>query len=113
MTSTKPSWPMVSLALELDPGKAPRAFEVMNGIIKNAMDAVTSKRDHELKTMRLMLEQQKFEHEKNSAGGVPVSGETNATVSVMTTADLVRQFRNEMEAAPSASVSSAPKTDDK
>ena len=91
---------LARLAMELDPGKAPRAFEVMNAIYKNAMDAVTSKRDHELKTMRLMLDQKKLDHEINANPVEPI-GETEAVVAVMTTADLVRKFRKEMEEAPS------------
>lgn len=98
---------MARLAVELDPGKAPRAFEVMNGIIKNAMDAVNSKRDHELKTLRLMLDQQKFEHDRNSSDSSPQAA-GDQVVAVMTTADLVRSFRKEMEAAPVAEPRETP-----
>jgi hypothetical protein len=98
---------LAQLAMELDPGKAPRAFEVLNAIMKNAMDAVTSKRDHELKTLRLILDQQKFEHDKNSNDGAPV-GVTDSVVAVMTTADMVRNFRRELDAAPSAEASTTP-----
>jgi hypothetical protein len=98
---------LVRLAMELDPGKAPRAFEVANAIIKNAMDAVNSKRDHELKTLRLMLDQQKFEHDKNSNDGAPV-GVTDSVVAVMTTADMVRNFRRELDSAPAAETRTTP-----
>lgn len=98
---------MARLAMELDPGKAPRAFEVMNQIYKNAMDAVTSKRDHELKTLRHMLDQQKFEHEKNADAGAAV-GATDAVVAVMTTADMVRNFRKALDEAPPAEPRTSP-----
>ncbi len=97
---------MADLAMELDPGKAPRAFEVMNQIFKNAMDAVTSKRDHQLKTLKLILDQKKFEHERSNVDPTAIPGDR--IVATMTTADLVRDFRKALNEAPNTETRTSP-----
>lgn len=98
---------MAQLALEVEPARAARAFEVMNQIIKNAMDAATTKRDLQLKHMKHILDQQKFEFDKNNTDSSS-SGMTAEIVAVSTTADLVRSFKKAMEEAPSAEASDKP-----
>ena len=104
-TLTDKAETLAELAMELEPGKAPRAFEVMNQIYKNAMDAVTAKRDFELKAMKLALDREKLEHDK---GNSPVSENKLKVVEVMTTADMIRSFRKEMAEAKEVEARTAP-----
>lgn len=55
---------MVDLGMNIDPTKAPRLFEVANQIFKTALDSANSKRDSELKLMKLIQDQQKLDIDK-------------------------------------------------
>jgi hypothetical protein len=104
-TLTDKAETLAELAMELEPGKAPRAFEVMNQIYKNAMDAVTAKRDFELKAMKLMLEREKLEMDR----GLNTHQEDGPkVVSVITTADLIRQYRKDIEDAKEVDARTTP-----
>jgi hypothetical protein len=49
------------LAFDLDPARAPRMLEVAGNLFKAAMDAKNSKRDAQLKLMKLLQDQQKLD----------------------------------------------------
>jgi hypothetical protein len=52
---------IVELALELDPARSPRMFEVAAIFYKTAVDAKISKRDAQLKLMKLIQTQKKLD----------------------------------------------------
>ncbi len=54
---------MTELAFDLDPARAPRMLEVAGSYYKSAMDAKISKRDAQLKLMKLIQDQQKIDLE--------------------------------------------------
>lgn len=60
---------VADLGYNIDPARAPRMFEVATGLFKVALDAKNSKRDAQLKAMQLMINQQKFELEKQQMTG--------------------------------------------
>jgi len=99
---------MAELALELDPGRAPRAFEVTNALLKNHMDAVISKRELRLKTMKVLqdqrkleLDERKLELEERKHAGKSDSDENpdviQAHATVISSADLLRTLHAEMK----------------
>lgn len=60
---------VVDMGMNIDPMKAPRMFEVANQLFKTAQDSAISKRDSELKLMKLIQDQKKIdiEHRRLSA----------------------------------------------
>lgn len=60
---------VMDLGFNIDPARAPRMFEVATGLYKTAIDAKNSKMEAKLKAMQLMLNQQKFELEKQQITG--------------------------------------------
>jgi hypothetical protein len=59
---------IVDLAFNIDPARAPRAFEVAANFYKLALDAADSKRKAQLQAKELMLKQQKLELDRRMAG---------------------------------------------
>jgi hypothetical protein len=55
---------IVDMGMNIDPAKAPRMFEVANQLFKTAQDSAISKRDAELKLMKLIQDQKKLEIEQ-------------------------------------------------
>jgi hypothetical protein len=86
---------IVDLGFNIDPSKARGMFEQGANFYKIAIDAANSKRDAELKAMKLILDHRKFEFEKSQATGKPTTAlatiDTEATV-VTTHNDLIRQY---------------------
>jgi len=70
---------VMEFGFNIDRTKAARMFEVSGNMYKIAIDAKNSKREAQLKQMRLMLEQQKIDIQKQVAGDAidnPGNGET-------------------------------------
>jgi tRNA A37 N6-isopentenylltransferase MiaA len=56
------------MGMNIDPARAPRILEVANQWMKTAADAKISKRDAQLKLMKLIIEQRKLALEERAAG---------------------------------------------
>lgn len=85
---------IVDLGFNIDPAKARGMFEQGANFYKIAIDAKNSKRDAQLKAMKLILDHRKFELEKAQASGTVTPTptiEAEATV-VMTHNDLLRRY---------------------
>jgi hypothetical protein len=65
---------IVDLAFNIDPSRARGMFEQAANFFKIAMDSKNSKRDAQLKAMKLMLDHKKFEFEKAQARGEAIDG---------------------------------------
>lgn len=59
---------IVDLGFNIDPARAPRAFEVAANFYKLALDAANSKRDAQFKAKELLLKQQKLDLDRRMAG---------------------------------------------
>lgn len=59
---------IIDMGMNIEPGKAPRLLEVGGQYLKAAMEAKNSKRDAQLKLMKLLQEQRKLELEERSHG---------------------------------------------
>ncbi len=54
---------LAELGFDLDPARSPRMFEVAAQYFKIALDAKNSKRDQQLKLMKLLMDDKKMKHE--------------------------------------------------
>lgn len=59
---------IVDMGMNMDPSRAPRLLEVANQWMKTAADAKISKRDAQLKLMKLIIDQRKLALEERAAG---------------------------------------------
>lgn len=88
---------MVELALDLDPARSPRMFEVAATFYKTAVDAKISKRDAQLKLMKLMQTQKKLDLEemrlRHEMGNAPT--DKSDVIMVEDRNTLLRRLREE------------------
>lgn len=88
---------IMDLGFNIDHARAARMFEVGATMYKVAVDAKNSKRDAQIKTMELILKQQKHELEKRIAG--EASPETmDAAVVVEDRNELIKRLREQAKA---------------
>jgi flagellar basal body rod protein FlgB len=87
---------LVDLGFNVDQRSAATIFEKANMMYKTALDAKSTKRDMQLKTMKLMLDQRKMELEErrlqHEMGDVPVDAE--ATI-VEDRNELIKRIRDQ------------------
>ena len=60
---------ITDMGMNIDPAKAPRMFEVAGQFFKTALDAKNSKRDAQMKLMKLIQDQKKIELEERRLNG--------------------------------------------
>jgi hypothetical protein len=60
---------VMDLGFNIDPARAPRMFEVANGLYKTAVDAKNSKMEAKFKAQQLLLNKMKLELDRQSGGG--------------------------------------------
>lgn len=60
---------ITDMGMNIDPAKAPRMFEVAGQFFKTALDAKNSKRDAQMKLMKLIQDQKKLEMEERRLNG--------------------------------------------
>jgi len=90
---------MTELALNLDPARSPRMFEVAEKFYKSAMDAKNSKRDAQLKMMKVLQDQRKLELDelklKHEMGDTPV--DKADVIMVEDRNQLLKRLRDDMK----------------
>lgn len=86
------------LGYNMDPARAPRAFEVAGTLMKVALDAINSKRDAQLRAKDLMLKQQKLDIERRLASGQETATIDAQAVVVEDRNELIKRLRAEAKA---------------
>lgn len=61
---------IIDLGFNMDPARAPRMFEVAAQFYKAALDAKNSKRDAQLKAMKLLLDQRRSQNAEDVPAGI-------------------------------------------
>jgi hypothetical protein len=96
----KHSRDLADLGFNVDHARARGMFEQAANFLKIALDAKNSKRDAQLKALKLVLDQRRVEIEEKRARaelGESANNPGEATVVVEDRNDLIRRFRNQLK----------------
>lgn len=92
--SLKHARDIMDLGFNVDHARAARMFEVASSFFKNALDSANSKRDAQLKAMKLALEHQKMQAKKD---GDDTKTLDNNSVVIEDRNELIRRLRDEQK----------------
>lgn len=88
---------VMDMGFNIEPTRSARMFEVATGLYGKAMEAKNSKRDAQLKTMKLALEQRKLEILENQNKSAANTIESNGHIIISDRNDLIKQMREQIK----------------